>query len=58
MIPKIKFSISVTGPCLEFTSNCIGEIKFSDGDTYTTTLVNMILSKSTSNPSQTMVPVS
>lgn len=38
MTPKIKFTI-LTGPALELTSNCIGEIKFADGDCYTTTLV-------------------
>ena len=38
MTPKIKFTI-LTGPALELTSNCIGEIKFSDGDCFTTTLV-------------------
>ena len=38
MAPKLKFTI-LTGPALELTSNCIGEIKFADGDCYTTTLV-------------------
>jgi len=38
MSPVVKFTF-LSGPALEFTSNCVGEITFSDGDHYTTTIV-------------------
>ncbi len=41
--PVVKFTI-LTGPALEFTSNCVGEITFADGDQYTTTIVSICLS--------------
>lgn len=43
MSPVVKFTI-LTGPCLEFTSNCVGEITFADGDHYTTTIAPGVVS--------------